>query len=179
MNLDLLPLGWVHFLASLVAIAIGAAVVVRPKGTAVHKARGRIYVVAIVVTSLSALGIYRVGGFFFAHWFGVAALIIITVGVIAAHFRRPRSGWIHLHLTCMVTSFYILIGGGVNEVFLRVSFFRRLVPSFNSPVVGATHFLVMLLFASLIGYFNATALLRARATRPTASSGELAPQTHS
>jgi hypothetical protein len=80
MNLDLLPLGWVHFLASLVAIVTGAAVLVRPKGTAVHKARGRIYAAAIVVTGLTALGIYRVGGFFFAHWFGVAALIITAVG---------------------------------------------------------------------------------------------------
>ena len=170
MNLDLLPLGWVHFLASMLAIVIGTAVLVRPKGTAVHKARGRIYAIAIVTTSLTALGIYRVGGFFFAHWFGVAALIITTVGVSAAHFRIPRFGWIHLHLTCMVASFYILIGGGVNEVFLRVNFFRRLVPNLNSPLVGTIHFLVMILFATLIGYFNVVALLRARAVRPMSLS---------
>jgi uncharacterized membrane protein len=171
MNLDLLPLGWVHFLASLVAIVTGAAVLVRPKGTAVHKARGRICAVAIVVTSLTALGIYRVGGFFFAHWFGVAALIITAVGVTAAHFRIPRFGWIHLHLTCMVASFYILIGGGVNEIFLRVNLFRRLVPNLNSPLVGATHFLVMLLFAVLIGYFNGRTA--ARAARPTSFSPDI------
>src|SRR5215472_12280744 len=127
MNLDLLPLGWVHFIASMVALAVGALVLVRPKGTPVHKLRGRIYVVAILVTSITALGIYRVGGFFFAHWFGVAALIATTVGITAAHFKIPRVGWIHLHLTCMLMSFYILIGG-VNEVFLRVNFLRRLIP---------------------------------------------------
>ncbi len=180
MNLDLLPLGWVHFLASLAAIVVGAAVLVRPKGTAVHKVRGRIYAVAIVVTSLTALGIYRVGGFFFAHWFGVAALIVTAVGVTAAHFRIPRFGWLHLHLTCMVASFYILIGGGVNEIFLRVNLFRRLVPNLlNSPLVGTIHFLVMLLFAALIGYFNVVALLRARAARPTSFSGEVARHSHS
>ena len=68
--------------------------------------------VAILVTSITALGIYRVGGFFFAHWFGVAALIATTVGFTAVHFKIPRAGWIHLHLTCMLTSLYILIGGG-------------------------------------------------------------------
>jgi uncharacterized membrane protein len=179
MNLDLLPLGWVHFLASLVAIAVGVVVLVRPKGTAIHKAHGSIYVIVIVVTCLTALGIYRAGSFFFAHWFGVAALIITAVGVTAAHFKIPRVGWMHLHLTCMVASFYILIGGGVNEVFLRVNFFRRLVPNFNSPLVGLTHFSVMLLFAAIIGYFNVVALLRARAVRRTSLNPEVAQQSHS
>jgi len=63
MNLDLLPLGWLHFVASLVALAVGAMILVRPKGTAVHRLRGRIYVLAAVVTSITALGIYRLAGF--------------------------------------------------------------------------------------------------------------------
>ena len=165
MNLDILPLGWVHLIASLIALVLGLLIVVRPKGTTVHKLRGRIYVVAIVVTSITALGIYRLGSFFFAHWFGVAALIVTTVGITAAHFKVPRTGWMHLHLTCMLASFYILIGGGVNEVFLRINFLRRLVPNLNSPTVGLTHFAVMLFFAVLIGYFNVVVLMRWRASR--------------
>src|SRR5262249_14333082 len=150
---------------SLIAIAIGMVVLIRPKGTAIHKSRGRIYVGAIVVTSVTALGIYRVGGFFFAHWFGLAALVITAIGATAVHFRIPRVGWMHLHLTCMLGSFYILIGGGVNEVFLRLSFLRRLAPNLNSPIVGLTHFSVMVLFALLIGYFNIALLLRVRTRR--------------
>jgi len=165
MNLDLLPLGWVHFIASLVALVVGALVLMRPKGTPVHKLRGRIYVVAVLATSITALGIYRRGDFFFAHWFGVAALIAITVGIAAAHFKIPRTGWMHLHLTCMLVSFYILIDGGVNEVFLRVNVLRRLIPNFDSPVIGMTHLAVMIFFAGLIVYFNAVTLMRWRSTR--------------
>jgi len=155
----------VHFLASLIAIFLGVLVLVSRKGTVAHKTRGRVYVVAIVLTSLTALGIYRVGGFFFAHWFGVAALIATAIGVAAAHFRIPRIGWMHPHLTCMLASFYMLIGGGVNEAFLRVSFARRLAPDFNAPMVGMTHFAVMLLFAVLIAYFNVAILRRAASAR--------------
>jgi len=161
MNLDLLPLGWVHFIASVVAVAAGALVVLRPKGSPVHKLRGKIYAVAILVTSITALGIYRRGDFFFAHWFGVAALIVTVVGIAAVHFKIPRTGWVHVHLTCMLVSFYILIGGGVNEVFLRVDFLRRLIPNFDSPVIGMTHLAVMVFFAGLIAYFNAVAMRRA------------------
>src|SRR5262245_31734014 len=171
MNLDLLPLGWLHFVASLVALAVGALVLLRPKGTPVHKLRGRIYVVAILVTSVTALGIYRVGGFFFAHWFGVAALIVTTAGIAAAHFKLPQTGWMHLHLTCMLASCYILVGGGVNELFLRIDFLRRLAPTLNSPLVGMTHLAVLMLFAGLIVYFNAATLIRSRSIRRASPIG--------
>jgi uncharacterized membrane protein len=175
MNLDLSPLGWTHFLASLAAIAAGAAILVRPKGTALHKARGWIYVAVMALTNLTALGIYSRGVFFFAHWLAIAGLIITAAGVAAAHFRIPRKGWMHLHLTCMVASFYLLIGGAVNEAFLRVSFLRRLVPDLNSSfAVGMIHISVMILFAALIVYFNGAAMSGARAARRAALSGETA-----
>jgi uncharacterized membrane protein len=166
MNLDLLPVGWVHLLASLAAMVVGGAMLVRPKGTAAHKARGRVYVAAMAVTNLTALGIYRNGVFFSAHWFAVCALILTAVGLAAGYFKIPRSGWVHVHLTAMVASFYILIGGAVNEVFLRVAVFRRLVADFGSPAtVGMTQFVVMAVFAVLIAHFNIVVMLRARAGR--------------
>lgn len=160
MNLDLYPVGWVHFVASLIALGAGAVVLMRPKGTPVHRLRGRLYVVALVVTSVTALFIYRSGVFFFPHWFGIVSLIVVALGFVAAHFKRPRA-WMHLHLTCMVASYYMLIGGGVNEVFLRVDALRRLAPVLsNSRLVDMTHFAIMVLFALLIAYFNAALLLR-------------------
>ena len=155
MNLDLFPLGWVHLVASFTALAAGILVLVRPKGTPVHKRRGWVYVLTLLVTNVTAFGIYRRGVFFFPHWLAIAALIVTTVGILAAHFRIPLKAWLHLHLTCLLTSFYILVGGGVNEVFLRVDILRRLAPTLNSPAVGLTHLAVQIFFLTLIGYFNA------------------------
>jgi uncharacterized membrane protein len=87
-----MPLGWVHFIAGLIAVGLGAVIIVRPKGTPTHRRWGRIYVIAVWATSSTALGIYRLGVFFFAHWFGVAALIVIVLGVMAAHFKIPQKG---------------------------------------------------------------------------------------
>jgi uncharacterized membrane protein len=173
MNLDLLPLGWVHFVASLVAVGVGALILVRPKGTPVHKLRGRVCAAAILVTSVTALGIYRSGHFFFAHWLGVAALLSITAGVAAARFKIPQTGWMHVHLTCMLASFYLLIGGGVNEVFLRVDALRRLAPTFDSALIGMTHLAVIVFFAGLIAYFYSSA--RARMSGRTALRRQALP----
>ena len=166
MNLDPLPLGWVHLVASLIALATGFLVLLRPKGTPVHKRRGRVYALTLVATSITALGIYRRGVFFFPHWLAIAALIVVTVGVLAAHFKVPRRASLHVHLTCLLTSLYLLVGGGVNEVFLRVDILRQLAPSLNSPIVGLTHLAVQVLFLTLIVYFNAMVLRRSRTRRP-------------
>jgi uncharacterized membrane protein len=160
MNLDLYPVGWIHTIASLIALGAGAVVLVRPKGTPLHRLRGRVYALALVATCLTSFAIYRRGMFWFPHWFGVVSLIVVTAGVALAHFKQPRD-WMHLHLTCMVASYYMLIGGGVNELFLRVDALRRIVPDvLNSPIVGTTHFAVMVFFAILIAYLNAALLLQ-------------------
>ena len=160
MNLDLYPIGWLHTAFSIVALVAGAIVLVRPKGTPVHKMRGRIYVLALIVTCLTSFAIYRLGKFWFPHWTGVAALVLVAAGVAFAYYK-PLRGWMHLHLTCMIASYYILIGGGVNELFVRVDALRNMAPNpLNAPIVGMTHFAVMLVFALLIAWFNAVLLLR-------------------
>jgi uncharacterized membrane protein len=90
MNLDLFPLGWVRLVASLAALATGMLVLLRPKGTPVHQRRGRLYALTLLVTSVTALGIYRRGIFFFPHWLAIAAPIVTTAGVLAAHCKRPQ-----------------------------------------------------------------------------------------
>jgi uncharacterized membrane protein len=167
MNLDMSSLGWVHTAACLSALAIGAMVLVLRKATSRHRTLGRIYLVSMLTTNLTALGIYQRGVFYFPHWFAVAALIAITIGLICVRLRRPRGYWRNAHLTCMVASYYMLIGGGVNEVFLRVNALHALAPDvLHSPLVGMTHFMVMILFATLIAYFNIRYWSRARMATP-------------
>jgi uncharacterized membrane protein len=168
MNLDLIPLGWVHFIASLVAIAAAVIVLARPKGTAAHKRVGRIYVVAILVTSATALGIYRLGIFFFPHWLAIASLVTTAIAFAAAHLKWPRAGWVHIHLTMMLATVYNLIGGGINEVYLRVDALRRFSGGLGSPMVGRTHTANLLFFVALIVFFNVretTAAARCRRPR--------------
>ena len=165
MNLDLFPLGWAHLVASLAALAVGILVLLRPKGTPVHRRRGRVYALALLVTNVKALGIYRRGLFFFPHWLAIAALVVTTVGVLAAHFKVPRRAWLHVHLTCLLTSLYLLVGGGVNEAFLRVDALHRLAPTLNSQAVGLTHLTLQILFLTLIVYLNAVVLRRSRTRR--------------
>ena len=155
MNLDLSLLGWAHTIASLCALLAGALVLIGRKADARHRMIGKLYLATIAVTNLTAFGIYRRGIFWFPHWFGVAALVAITIGFLCVRYRLPRAFWLNGHMTCMVASYYMLIGGGVNEIFLRINALHALAPdALNSSLVGMTHLAVMVISASLIAYFN-------------------------
>ncbi len=171
MNLDLSWLGWIHAIACIGALATGALVLLGPKGTLQHRSVGRLYLIAMLVTNLTALGIYRRGLFYFPHWFALAALTAIAIGFLCVRLRWPKAYWRNAHLTCMVASYYMLIGGGVNEMFLRVHVLHAMAPDvLNSPLVGMAHLANMTAFAILIAYFN----VRYWSVRPRMPAREVA-----
>jgi hypothetical protein len=65
----------------------------------------------------------------------------------------------------MVLTYYMLIGGGVNEVFLRIDILRRLSGGFPSPLIGMTHLVLIALTAVALIWFNINSTTR-RLPRP-------------
>lgn len=161
MDLNLVPLGWIHSLACLAALGLGAWVFATPKGTPAHRRLGRAYLIAQLALNLSALGVYRLGVFFFPHVLALITLGLIAVGWLAARLHQPRPVWRYVHLSAMILSYYLLIGGGVNEVYLRIGVLRDYVSVNGGQVIGQTHGLVMLGFLILLLGWNAVELARA------------------
>jgi uncharacterized membrane protein len=178
MNLDLSLLGWLHTLACLVALALGTANLVRWKGTRVHRLIGHWYLGSILLVCVTSLGIYRLHRFFFPHWLAIATIILAASAYGFAHFQRPQRFWLRGHIISTVLTFYMLIGGGVNEVFLRVNVLRRLSGGFPSPMIAATQDVLSALTLLVLIWFivrytgnrtrRVTAPLHARATHPDA-----------
>jgi uncharacterized membrane protein len=166
MDLDLSLLGWAHSAACACALALGLAAFLQRKGSAPHIALGRGYLVAMLVVNATAFGIYRRHMFWFPHWFAVTALACLAIAYAAVRLKLPSRGWVHLHLTGMLASYYVLVGGGVNEVYLRVDALRAIVVATGGAVVGATHMIVIGVFIGLIVAAN---LVAARGGRPNAS----------
>jgi uncharacterized membrane protein len=154
MRLDLSLLGWVHTLACLPALVLGAMNLVMRKGTAVHRRIGQWYLVTILLVSVTSLGIYRLNRFFFPHWLAIATIVFAVMAYAFAHFRRPRALWLRFHIVSTVLTYYLLIGGGVNEVFIRVDVVRRLSGGFGSPANLMTHRVVLGLTVIALIWFN-------------------------
>ncbi len=154
MDLDLVPLGWIHSLACLVALAAGPFGFMTRKGSARHVLIGRAYMVSMIVLNLTALGVYRLGTFFFPHMLAIVTLVLIAAGWGSARLVRRHVAWRHVHLSSMIGSYYLLIGGGVNEVYLRVDAARDLLNSQGPQLLGMTHAAVMLVFLVMLLGWN-------------------------
>ena len=181
---DISLLGWLHSLACLAALAAGAWNLALPKGTPLHRSVGLVYVIAMLVLNLSAFGIYKFdinhfqpfhGGphvFGIFHWFAVAALIFVFIGWYAAR-HQDRAFWAYAHPIAMLLSYYDLVGGGINEVFVRIIPLHKIMlaslkaagPGRQPPVVGLTQAWWMAAIVVLIIYFAARVALWRRKTR--------------
>lgn len=162
-NLTMSLVGWFHTAACVAALILGGALIVARKGTPRHRRWGDAYVAAIVFASLSSLTIYSRHTFTFAHGFAIMALVTSLGGFALGRWHGKGGLWTYGHLTLMLLSYYVLIGGGVNEVFLRVAALKPFITPAFTPVVGLTHLAVMVTFLALIVAFSlATAVSQIR-----------------
>ena len=110
-----LQLAYVHLATVFPCLLIGGWLLARPKGTPVHRALGRIYVVLMITTALVTLampaqvGPQLLGHLGYVHLFSVLVLVSIPLAV-----RGARRGSIRTHRGHMLGVYFggILVAGG-------------------------------------------------------------------
>jgi hypothetical protein len=89
-----------------------------------------------------------------AHWLAVITIVLAVFAYLFAHFGWPAKLWLRGHLTCTVLTYYLLVGGGVNEAFLRINVLRQLSGAFPSPLIGMTHLLLLTLTGLALAWLH-------------------------
>lgn len=113
-------LGLAHFYSALLAIAAGAVVVFRRKGTRFHKWCGRLYLIAMLAVNISALLIYRLWGHFGPfHAAAIVSLLTVIMGVQVAWRKQPIRHWRVAHAYWMSWSYVGLLAAAVSETATR------------------------------------------------------------
>jgi uncharacterized membrane protein len=99
------PFGLVHALFGVAALILGLALLLRRKGTRVHRRIGQGYVLSMLLLNITALMIYDLYGRFGPfHVASVISAATIAAGFIPVYLRRPRTAWMQLHATFMCCS---------------------------------------------------------------------------
>jgi uncharacterized membrane protein len=160
MTLDLSLLGWIHAVACAAALALGAVNLMAPKGTDSHRRIGNLYLCVMLFANLASLGIYRQHRFFFPHWLAIAAIALSALAFAFARFKRPRRAWLRGHIISVALTYYLLLGGGVNEAFLRIDFLRHMSGGFPSPLANMTQLALLMLTAVALVWFNRSSTQR-------------------
>ncbi|WP_347332280.1 DUF2306 domain-containing protein [Marinimicrobium locisalis] len=134
-------LGTIHIIFAVVALLLGAAVILRPKGGRRHRTLGYLYALSLLILNACALLVYEdwanAGPF---HILAVVSLATLTGGFIPAILRRPASRWLEMHAYFMSWSYVGLVAAGVAQlttmVFTLPAQFAAGVPSALVVIIG-------------------------------------------
>ncbi|MEQ9397648.1 MAG: DUF2306 domain-containing protein [Longimicrobiales bacterium] len=114
------PIGAVHFLSSLVAITMGAVVLMLPKGTRWHRTWGHGYVWSMVVVVATSFALFNMTGRWTPfHFAAVAGGVTLLGGMITVLRRVPKKEWIEAHATWMAWSYVGLMAAFTAESLTR------------------------------------------------------------
>ena len=117
-------MGGMHMIAALTAILLGLAVIVLPKGRALHRLLGLAYAFAMLTTCVSALLLYSMTGHFgLFHFFAVLCLAYVVIGITEA--IRRRNGWMRRHAVWMGWSYIGLLAAAATEAVIRLPMFKH------------------------------------------------------
>jgi uncharacterized membrane protein len=135
---EMTALGWFHTAACVVALVAGAMQLFREKGTATHSLRGQAYFWSMVLAFGSTLFLYGVdvvirpgqkpliGPYFGVfHWLAMFTLLLVVLGYLSAR-RQGKAFFAYGHPVFMILSYWLLLGGGINEAFVRIAWLHEL-----------------------------------------------------
>jgi hypothetical protein len=129
-------------------IAIVAAIISYIKFGKINLAvlPGKLYFYGTIITSLTALGISKHGGFNPGHVFSILILVL----VLAAHFLYARKKGDnrsrYFENFCLSFSFFLSWLPTVNETFTRVPVGHPLAKDITDPVIAKTLLVLLILF---------------------------------
>jgi len=135
---EMTPLGWFHTAACMVALVAGAIQLCGEKGTTAHALRGKVYSWSMVVAFGTTLFLYSVdvvirpgqkpliGPYFGVfHWLGMFTLLLVVLGYVSAK-RQQKAFFAYAHPVFMILSYWLLVGGAINEAFARIGWLKEL-----------------------------------------------------
>jgi uncharacterized membrane protein len=150
-------MGGMHVGAALAAILLGLAVIVSPKGHALHRFLGLAYAFCMLTSCCGALLLYRMTGHFgLFHFFALMCLVYVVLGLTEAILRRPN--WLRRHLTWMGWSYLGLLAAAATEVLIRLRLLPRLSATETFIFGGAMSVIITAIGAALMPRLQRLAL---------------------
>lgn len=113
-------IGWFHTITAVMALIFGTAVVLRTKGTKLHKRLGYVYVICMILLNASSFFLENFGGFSLFHFFAIVSLLTVLAGIIPAILRIKN--WFPLHYYFMswsVVGLYAALWAEIGTRFVK------------------------------------------------------------
>jgi len=107
---------------------------------------GKVYFYATAVTSLTALGISKNGGFNAGHVFSLFIIVLISISYFLFANKKEVRKARYFENFLLSFSFFLSLVPTVNETFTRVPIGHPLAKDIKDPIIGQTLLIIFLLF---------------------------------
>ncbi|WP_449399032.1 hypothetical protein [Chryseobacterium wanjuense] len=144
--MGLSSLGIFHTIIGILAI-VGAIIgFVRYGKIDLGKISGKVYFYATLVTSLTALGISKHGGFNAGHVFSIFIIVLIAIAYYLFSNKKGSRKARYFENFLLSFSFFLSLVPTVNETFTRIPIGHPLAKDIKDPIIGQTLLILFLLF---------------------------------
>lgn len=143
---EITPLGWLHTVLGAIAILSGAVTLARYREITLETRSSQVYLVATLITAVSALGIYQHGFFGPGHVLAVMTLLALGLGTFAARVRfyGDTSRYVQAISYSATLLFHSI--PAVTDGLLRLPVSDPVLTSIDDPVLKMTYLGLLALF---------------------------------
>lgn len=107
---------------------------------------GKVYFYATAITSLTALGISKHGGFNAGHVFSLFIIVLISAAYFLFANKKESRKARYFENFLLSFSFFLSLVPTINETFTRVPIGHPLAKDIKDPIIGQTLLVIFLLF---------------------------------
>jgi cbb3-type cytochrome oxidase subunit 3 len=154
--MGLSSLGIFHTIIGVASIVGALAGFIRYGKINLKEISGKVYFYGTLITSITALGISKHGGFNPGHAFSVFIILLVSVAYFLFFKREDRGRARYFENFLLSFSFFLSLVPTVNETFTRVPVGHPLAKNISDPIIGKTLLVLFLLFiaGSVYQYFK-------------------------
>ena len=146
--MSLSGLGIFHTIIGISAIAGGIAGFVKYGKIDLGAPSGKVYFYMTLVTSVTALGISKHGGFNPGHVFSILIMFLIGIAYYLFSSKKESRKARYFENFLLSFSFFLSLVPTVNETFTRIPIGHPLAKDIKDPVIGQTLLILFVLFMS-------------------------------
>lgn len=146
--MGLSTLGIFHTAIGIVAIIAALIAFVRYGKIDLSRPTGKIYFYFTLVTSLTALGISKHGGFNPGHVFSLVIIVLISAAYFLSFRKKGNIKARYFENFLLSFSFFLSMLPTVNETFTRIPVGHPLAKDITDPIIGRTILAILILFVA-------------------------------
>lgn len=139
-------LGIFHTIIGVAAIAAAIASYVRFGKINLGHSSGKIYFYGTLITSLTALGISKHGGFNPGHFFSILIVLLVLVAYYLHTRKKGNNRSRYFENFSLSFSFFLSWLPTINETFTRVPVGKPLAKDISDPLIAKTLLVILILF---------------------------------